>query len=121
MGKTGYSQLSRLDSLSIRYNGAVLICDTTNTQLPDAIRIMIIKYLGQNGFNPKEFYTTKLSFQQNKDDGFVGLLGIGALRDLYNMQFSKEIRVGGAGGEGDDIVVIFDNKFKSIKRLSSSE
>ncbi len=131
-----YSQPTKLDSLTIRYMGAVKLCDSVNTQLPDTIRIKIIKYLDQNGFNPEEFFTTKRSMQKNNDGGYVGLLKIGALRDLYNIQFTKEkrvysdkgddivvveARVGAAGGYGDDIVVVFDKKFRDIKRITNSE
>ena len=101
--------------------GAVKLCDSVNKQLPDTIRIKIIKYLGQNGFNPDEFFTITHSMQKNDDGGYVGLLKIGALRDLYNMQFSKEMRFGAAGGEGDDIVAVFDKKFRNIKRITNSE
>lgn len=113
-----------------------MLCDTANKQLPDTIRFTIIKYLKQNGFNPKEFYATKFSFRKTYDEGFVGLLKIGALRDLYNRRFSKEIRVdssggvrreimvtrvGSSGGVGDEIVVVFDKSFRNIKRISPSE
>lgn len=131
-----YSQQSKTDSLAIKYMGAVKLCSNLNPYIPDSIKFVMIEYLVRNQLNPKEFYTTKYSLQKNTKEGYVSLLKIGAIRDLYEMQFTEkkrvrsdngddivavEMRVGAAGGNGDDIVVVFDDKFRTIKRIVPSE
>ena len=117
-----HSQQSSNDSLAIKFYGAIKLTDSINSPLPDAIRRRILKYFKSNGLNPNKYYTTKYSGPvKDADEGYVGLVKIGALRDLYNMHITNISRVGSAGGDGDDVCVIFDRQFKSIKRISNSE
>jgi len=115
--------------------------------MPDSIRIRIVKYSICKGMNPFDYYTTKFSrLKKVNNEGCIGLVRIGALRDLYYASTKNEmrvgssvgdsddsmgdkcrymvkhtIRVGSSGGDGDDIWVIFDNKFEIIKRIINTE
>lgn len=119
----GFSQSSSLDSLAIKYMDAVNLTDTINSPLPDTIRVRIVEYFQQNKINPKDYYTTKYTRPLiSNNEGFIGLVRMGALRDLYTTSLLINVmKVGSSGGEGDDIWVIFDGNFKSIKRISSTE
>ncbi len=90
--------------------------------LPDSIKVIIFDYFKSNNINPDDYYTTKDTPPEiNLDEGYVGLVRIGALRDLYRMYLKNEFIDGASGGDGDEIWIIFDNKFKKIKRISNAE
>jgi len=113
-----HGQLSAGDSLIIFKLHASKITDSINSQVPKAIRIVITEYLQQKKMDPSSFYTIgKFIPSSNDSVAYLSILRIGALRDLSDEYFFP----GAAGGEGDDLLIIFDNEYKTIKRIINSE
>ena len=133
IAQNSYSQNSTYDSMAIKFSSAIRLMDSIKSPVPDSIRTRIVKYFNSNGLKPNAYYTTKyFRLSSNEENGYINLLRIGALRDLYGMSLSKEWKVvgkdkkvkvcfGAAGGDGDDILIMFDNRFYSIKKIVSSE
>lgn len=133
IAQNSYSQNSTYDSMAIKFSSAIRLMDSIKSPVPDSIRTRIVKYFNSNGLKPNEYYTTKyFRLSSHEENGYINLLRIGALRDLYGMSLSKEwkvvgnvkiwkVSVGAAGGDGDDILIMFDNRFYSIKKIVSSE
>jgi hypothetical protein len=111
-------QLSSRDSLIILNLGATNITDSIYSPLPKPIRNLLVEYLRLNKFEPTEYFTIG-DFHPTANDSvaYLSIVRIGALRDLS----SEFVFPGAAGGEGDDLFVIFDKDYKSVKYITNSE
>jgi len=112
-------QLSARDSVIIKKNEAVKLTDSLNSTVPKNIRLITIEFLSKRGLNPDEYYTLR-SFRPSigralnySSVGVLHLLRINALRDLSD----DPMHVGASGGEGDDILILFDKDYKKVKGL----
>jgi len=113
-----FGQLSSRDSLIIFNLGATNITDSIYSPLPKQIRGLLVDYLRLNKFEPSEYFTIGDFYPTANDSvAFLSILRIGALRDLSG----EFIFPGAAGGDGDDLCVIFDKEYKSIKHITNSE
>ena len=117
-----YAQSNDSDSMIIVKYKAKRLTDTVNISLPVSIRIMIIDYLIQQGLDPKSYFILG-NYKKliRGEDGYIELLKIGALRDLSYQQQSGNLKVGGAGGKGDDIWIIYDYDYMKVKRIANAE
>ena len=73
--------LSLIDSLK-----ATSLLNSTNSPIPDLIRIITIDYFIRIGIDPKDYYVLKdRPMQSNNEEGFITFKRIGALREIYHM------------------------------------
>ena len=122
--QNAYCQLNKSDSLIIKSLNAINITDAINSPLPDSIRKITIKYFIVNGLKPSDYYTiNNTRIQINDEKGMIAYLRIGALRDKYNLEHSNEplLRLGSLGGDGDEIMVVYNHCFSEITGITNSE
>ncbi len=106
---------------------AVNLTDSLNAHLPDSVRVAVIRYLSEHQMDPAEYYTLYRSQVLNGTRG-INLCRIEALRELdYYKRKPKtangsiSVRLGASGGPGDDIVVLFDEKLKTVQKIVPAE
>ncbi|MGE4567619.1 MAG: hypothetical protein AB7C90_00360 [Bacteroidales bacterium] len=106
---------------------AMNLADSLNAHLPDSVRVAVIRYLSEQQMNPAEYYTLYPSQVLNGRRG-IGLCRIEALRELdYYKRKPKaangsiSVKIGASGGPGDDIVVLFDEKLKTVQKIVPAE
>jgi len=117
-------QLTNQDSIIIQKFQAVKITDSMNSTIPNDIRIVTIEFFKKHNLNPDEYYfigafkPIKGNAQFNNDKNihevcYLELQRIGALRSCCPL--------GAAGGEGDDIWVVYDKDYKNVIYITSVE
>jgi hypothetical protein len=113
-----FGQLCPKDSLMVLNLNATNITDSIYSSLPKDIRIVLIDYLERHNIEPTDFYVIG-DFQPVTIDtiSYLEILKINALRDLSDEFFFP----GGAGGEGDDLTVVFDSHYKKVLGITNTE
>jgi hypothetical protein len=117
-----YGQLKDSDSLIIIKCNAIRLTDSIHSSLPNSIRNIISDYLKKKGFEPDKYFTLgQNEIQIYGEDGIIELHRIISLRDILFQKESGNLKVGGSGGEGDDIMVICDKNFMKVKKIVNAE
>lgn len=121
--------LAPTDVVLLERMKAVNLTDSMNSYLPDSVRVRVIQYLSDHQMRPAEyyiFYRPKIPVRNGLR--YINLSRIGALRqiDYYRQQpkdvnGARTVRVGAAGGPGDDIIVLFDDKLKAVQKIVPAE
>lgn len=121
--------LAPTDDVLLERMKAVSLTDSLNAHLPDSVRVAVIRYLSDHQMRPAEYYTIyRPQMPVRNGVRYINLIRIGALRqiDYYRQQpkdvnGARTVRVGAAGGPGDDIIVLFDDKLKAVQKIVPAE
>ncbi len=120
-----FCQTSKTDSLAIKYMNAIRITDGINSPIPDSIRNLTIGYFLSKDLKPEEYFTTKhYNLTTDRYYGYINVLRLEALKNIYHMNNSKDteyVIIGAAGGEGDDIFIVYNKEFSEIIEVTNAE